>query len=150
MDQAAKDLGVDFIGGYSALVHKGMTEADETLIDSLPEALATTERVCASVSIGTTKAGINMDAVGKMGQVIKEASQLTKDQNGIACAKLVVFCNPVEDNPFMAGAFHGVGEGEVTLNVGVSGPGVVLHALKRHPEADLERSQKSLKRQRLK
>ena len=137
LDQAAKDLGVDFIGGYSALVHKGMTEADETLIDSLPEALATTERVCASVSIGTTKAGINMDAVGKMGQVIKEASQLTKDQNGIACAKLVVFCNPVEDNPFMAGAFHGVGEGEVTLNVGVSGPGVVLHALKRHPEADL-------------
>lgn len=137
LDRAAKDLGVDFLGGFSALVHKGMTKGDETLIEAIPEALSVTERVCASVSIGNTKAGINMDAVRKMGLVIKEAAEMTKDKNGLACAKLVVFCNPVEDNPFMAGAFHGAGEGEVVLNVGVSGPGVVLNALKRHPEADL-------------
>jgi len=137
LDKAAKELGIDFIGGFSALVHKGMTKADQTLIEAIPESLSVTERVCASVSIGTTKSGINMDAVRKMGEVIKEAAERTKDQNGLACAKLVVFCNPVEDNPFMAGAFHGTGEGEVVLNVGVSGPGVVLNALKRHPEADL-------------
>jgi uncharacterized protein len=137
LDRAAKDLDVDFLGGFSALVHKGMTKADATLIEAIPEALTVTDRVCSSVSIGNTKAGINMDAVRKMGEIIKEAAEKTKEQNGIACAKLVVFCNPVEDNPFMAGAFHGAGEGEVVLNVGVSGPGVVLNALKRHPDADL-------------
>ncbi|WP_085993855.1 PFL family protein [Oceanobacillus senegalensis] len=137
LDQAAMTLGVDFIGGYSALVHKGMTKGEETLLDALPEALSQTERVCASVSVATTRTGINMDAVRRMGTIIKKAAELSKDQNGLACAKLVVFCNPVEDNPFMAGAFHGTGEGEVVLNVGVSGPGVVLNALKRHHEADL-------------
>lgn len=137
LDKAAVSLGVDFIGGYSALVHKGITKGDQTLLDALPEALSVTERVCASVSVATTRTGINMDAVAKMGQIIKEAAEKTRDQNGLACAKLVVFSNPVEDNPFMAGAFHGSGEGEVVLNVGVSGPGVVLNALKRHPDADL-------------
>lgn len=137
LDKAAIELGVDFIGGYSALVHKGITKGDQTLLDALPEALSVTERVCSSVSVATTRAGINMDAVRQMGLIIKEAAERTKDQDGMACAKLVVFCNPVEDNPFMAGAFHGAGEGEVVLNVGVSGPGVVLSALKRHPEADL-------------
>ncbi|MBL4954662.1 PFL family protein [Neobacillus sp. YIM B02564] len=137
LDQAAAELGVDFIGGFSALVHKGLSKSDETLLKALPEALSVTERVCASVSVATTRTGINMDAVCELGFIIKEAAERTKEQNGIACAKLVVFCNPVEDNPFMAGAFHGAGEGEVVLNVGVSGPGVVLNALKRHPEADL-------------
>ncbi|MEQ6375660.1 PFL family protein [Bacillaceae bacterium S4-13-58] len=137
LDRAARDLGVDFIGGYSALVHKGTTKGDQTLLEALPEALAVTERVCSSISVATTKTGINMDAVRQLGEIIKEAAEKTKDQNGIACAKLVVFCNPVEDNPFMAGAFHGSGEGEVVLNVGVSGPGVVLSALKRYPDADL-------------
>ncbi|WP_040208722.1 PFL family protein [Neobacillus jeddahensis] len=137
LDKAAKQLGVDFIGGFSALVHKGASIGDETLLKSLPRALSETERVCASVSVATTRTGINMDAVQQMGFIIKEAAELTKDHNGIACAKLVVFCNPVEDNPFMAGAFHGSGEGEVVLNVGVSGPGVVLNALRRHPSADL-------------
>lgn len=137
LDKAAKVLGVDFIGGYSALVHKGITKGDQTLLDALPEALSVTERVCSSISVATTRTGINMDAVGLMGKIIKEAAERTKDQNGLACAKLVVFSNPVEDNPFMAGAFHGTGEGEVVLNVGVSGPGVVLNALRRHPDADL-------------
>ncbi|WP_416826362.1 PFL family protein [Ectobacillus polymachus] len=137
LDKAANELGVDFIGGFSALVHKGITKGDQTLLDALPEALTVTERVCSSISVATTRTGINMDAVRIVGEIIKEASERTKDRNGIACAKLVVFCNPVEDNPFMAGAFHGAGEGEVVLNVGVSGPGVVLHALKRYPEADL-------------
>lgn len=137
LDRAAVTLGVDFIGGFSALVHKGLSKGDQTLLDSLPEALSVTERVCASVSVGTTRAGINMDAVRQMGSIMKEAAERTKDQFGLACAKLVVFCNPVEDNPFMAGAFHGAGEGEVVLNVGVSGPGVVLNALKRYPDGDL-------------
>lgn len=137
LDRAASALGVDFIGGYSALVHKGITKGDQTLLDALPEALSVTERVCSSISVATTRSGINMDAVREVGFILKEAAERTKDQNGIACAKLVVFCNPVEDNPFMAGAFHGAGEGEVVLNVGVSGPGVVLNALKRHPDADL-------------
>lgn len=137
LDRAATELGVDFIGGFSALVHKGISKGDQALLASLPEALSVTERVCASVSVATTRTGINMDAVRMMGQIIKEASEKTKDQNGIACAKLVVFCNPVEDNPFMAGAFHGAGEGEAVINVGVSGPGVVLNALKREPDADL-------------
>ncbi|MCM3029159.1 MULTISPECIES: PFL family protein [unclassified Niallia] len=137
LDKAAKDLNVDFIGGYSALVHKGITKGDQTLLDALPEALAVTERVCSSISVATTRTGINMDAVKQMGIIIKNAAERTKDQNGLACAKLVVFCNPVEDNPFMAGAFHGAGEGEVVLNVGVSGPGVVLNALRKYPDADL-------------
>ncbi|WP_156289812.1 PFL family protein [Oceanobacillus salinisoli] len=137
LDQAALTLGIDFIGGYSALVHKGISKGDQTLLDALPEALSETERVCASISVASTRSGINMDAVGKMGMIMKEAAERTKERNGLACAKLVVFCNPVEDNPFMAGAFHGAGEGEVVLNVGVSGPGVVLNALKKHPEADL-------------
>lgn len=137
LDRAAVKLGVDFIGGFSALVHKGISKGDQVLLDALPKALSVTERVCSSVSIGSTRAGINMDAVRQMGVIMKEAARLTKDQNGMGCAKLVVFCNPVEDNPFMAGAFHGAGEGEVVLNVGVSGPGVVLSALKRYPDADL-------------
>lgn len=137
LDKAAIQLGVDFIGGYSALVHKGISKGDQTLLDALPEALSVTERVCSSVSVATTRTGINMDAVAQMGHIIKDAAERSKDQNGLACAKLVVFCNPVEDNPFMAGAFHGTGEGEVVLNVGVSGPGVVLNALKRYPNADL-------------
>lgn len=137
LDKAAVALGVDFIGGFSALVHKGISKGDQTLLDALPEALSVTNRVCASVSIGSTRAGINMDAVKQMGIIMKEAAELTKDNNGMACAKLVVFCNPVEDNPFMAGAFHGSGEGEVVINVGVSGPGVVLNSLKRYPDADL-------------
>lgn len=130
LDRAAKATGVNFLGGYSALVHKGYTEAEHRLIASIPEALATTERICSSVNIGSTKAGINMDAVAQMGQIIKEAAAVTADQGGMACAKLVVFCNAVEDNPFMAGAFHGVGEPECVINVGVSGPGVVQHAIR--------------------
>lgn len=137
LDKAAKTLGVDFIGGYSALVHKGISKGEQTLLDALPEALSVTERVCASVSVGTTRAGINMNAVRQMGEIMKEASERSKEQDGLACAKLVVFCNPVEDNPFMAGAFHGAGEGEAVINVGVSGPGVVLNALRRYPNADL-------------
>ena len=131
MDAAAKATGVNFIGGFSALVQKGMTEADRRLIASIPEALAVTDRVCASVNVGSTKAGINMDAVKLMGETIKAAALRTADRGGFGCAKLVVFCNAVEDNPFMAGAFHGVGEAERVINVGVSGPGVVHHALKK-------------------
>ncbi len=129
LDKARAETGVNFVGGFSALVQKGMTPADEKLIRAIPEALATTELVCASVNIGSTKAGINMDAVGKMGRVIKETAALTADRGGLGCAKLVVFCNAVEDNPFMAGAFHGVSEADRVINVGVSGPGVVYHAL---------------------
>ncbi len=130
LDAAAKTTGVNFIGGFSALVQKGMTEADRKLIAAIPEALATTELVCSSVNVGSTKAGINMDAVALMGQTIKRTAELTAANGGFGCAKLVVFCNAVEDNPFMAGAFHGVGEPEKVINVGVSGPGVVHHALK--------------------
>ena len=129
LDRAGKTCGVNFIGGFSALVQKGMTEADKKLIRSIPEALAETDIVCSSVNVGSTKAGINMDAVRMMGEVIKETAEKTKEQDGIGCAKLVVFCNAVEDNPFMAGAFHGAGEAEKVINVGVSGPGVVHHAL---------------------
>ena len=129
MDRAAKTCGVNFIGGFSALVQKGFTKGDRVLIDSIPEALAATERVCSSVNVGSTKAGINMDAVALMGKIIKKTADLTADADGLGCAKLVVFANAVEDNPFMAGAFHGVGESECVLNVGVSGPGVVYHAL---------------------
>ena len=129
MDKAAKECGVNFIGGFSALVQKGFTKGDRILIESIPEALAATERVCSSVNVGSTKAGINMDAVALMGRIIKKTADLTADNDGLGCAKLVVFANAVEDNPFMAGAFHGVGEAECVLNVGVSGPGVVYHAL---------------------
>ncbi len=131
LDKAAKQCGVNFIGGFSALVHKGMTNADRNLIASIPTALASTERVCSSVSVASTKAGINMDAVALMGRTIKQTAELTKENGGFGCAKLVVFANAVEDNPFMAGAFHGVGEAECVINVGVSGPGVVYHALQK-------------------
>ncbi len=131
LDRAAHTCGVNFIGGFSALVHKGMTKADINLINSIPSALAQTERVCASVSVASTKAGINMDAVKLMGKIIKDTADKTSDRGGFGCAKLVVFANAVEDNPFMAGAFHGVGEAECVINVGVSGPGVVHHALKK-------------------
>ena len=129
MDSAAKATGVNFIGGFSALVQKGMTPGDKKLISSIPAALASTDFVCSSVNVGSTKAGINMDAVALMGRTVKETAQRTADTGGFGCAKLVVFCNAVEDNPFMAGAFHGVGEGDCVINVGVSGPGVVYHAL---------------------
>ena len=131
LDKAAKACGVNFIGGYTALVHKGYTNGERVLIDSIPEALASTELVCSSVNVGSTRAGINMDAVAQMGKIIKRAADLTKDTQGFACAKLVVFCNAVEDNPFMAGAFLGEGEGECVINVGVSGPGVVKCALEK-------------------
>lgn len=129
LDAAAKTVGVNFIGGFSALVHKGYTVGDRRLVQALPEALAITDRVCASVNVATTKAGINMDAVAEMGRVIKEAAERTKERGGLGCAKLVVFSNVPEDNPFMAGAFHGVGEPECVINVGVSGPGVVATAI---------------------
>ncbi len=129
LDRAAKACGVDFIGGFSALVQKGMTDADRKLIASIPQALAETDIVCSSVNVGSTKAGIDMDAVAIMGRIIKELAARTADRGGFGCAKLVVFCNAVEDNPFMAGAFHGVGEPERVINVGVSGPGVVHYAL---------------------
>ncbi|WP_425057779.1 hypothetical protein SCACP_23190 [Sporomusa carbonis] len=129
LDAAAKEVGVNFIGGFSALVEKGYTNGDKVLIRSIPEALAVTERVCSSVNLASTKAGINMDCVREMGEIIKKTAELTKDRDALGCAKLVVFANVPEDNPFMAGAFHGVGEPETTINVGVSGPGVVKRAL---------------------
>jgi len=129
LDETAKELGVDFIGGFSALVQKGMSIADEKLIRSLPFALSQTERTCASVNVAATKSGINMDAVRLMGEIIKQTAEATAERDGIGCAKLVVFCNAPEDNPFMAGAFHGVGEAESALNIGVSGPGVIKAAL---------------------
>ena len=137
MDKAATQLGINFIGGYGALVHKGYTAGDRRLIASIPEVLSETGKVCSSVNIATTKAGINMDAVAQMGSIIKKTAELTADKNSIGCAKLVVFANAPEDNPFMAGAFHGIGEPECVINVGVSGPGVVHNALKKlSPEAD--------------
>ena len=131
LDKVAHEVGVNFIGGYSALVSKGMTPAEEMLIRSIPQALAATERVCSSVNVGSTKTGINMDAVKLMGEVIKETAEYTKEQDSLGCAKLVVFCNAPDDNPFMAGAFHGVTEADRIINVGVSGPGVVKTALER-------------------
>ena len=128
LDKLAKELEVDFIGGFSALVQKGITPGDRTLIQSIPQALTITDRVCSSINLGTTKNGINMDAVRDMGHIIKEAAELTKEKDGLGCAKLVVFCNAPEDNPFMAGAFHGPGEGDAVLSVGVSGPGVIKAA----------------------
>ena len=137
LDKAANNLGVDFIGGYSALVHKGFSPGDYTLIESIPEALSITKRVCSSVNVGSTKTGINMDAVSMMGKTILKAAKLTENENCIAAAKLVVFCNAPEDNPFMAGAFHGAGEPDCVINVGVSGPGVVSAALKEHKNCDI-------------
>lgn len=138
LDDAAKKVGVNFIGGYSALVSKGMTPAEEKMIRSIPKALSVTERVCSSVNIGSTKTGLNMDAVRLMGDIILEAAELTKDIDSLGCAKLVVFCNAPDDNPFMAGAFHGVTEGDAIINVGVSGPGVVKKALEKVRGEDFE------------
>ena len=132
LDKIAKELNIDFIGGFSALVQKGITVGDRTLIESIPEALAVTDRVCSSINLGTTKSGINMNAVKEMGRIIQATAKATADKDGLGCAKLVVFCNAPEDNPFMAGAFHGVGEGEAVLSVGVSGPGVVAAACKEY------------------
>jgi len=137
LDRAADSTGVNFIGGFSALVHKGYTKGDTALIESIPEALASTEKVCSSVNVATTKAGINLDAVRQMGHIIKEAAILTQDNSCFGAAKLVVFANVPEDNPFMAGAFHGIGEPECVINVGVSGPGVVRAALKKAPNANI-------------
>ncbi|HEY0006770.1 MAG TPA: PFL family protein [Pyrinomonadaceae bacterium] len=133
IDEGAGEVGVDFIGGYSALVHKGWTNVERDFLDSIPEALSTTKRLCSSVNVATTRAGINMDAVALVGQLIKEMARRTSEQGGLACAKFVCFANAVEDNPFMAGAFHGIGEPEAVINVGVSGPGVVNHAVQHAP-----------------
>ena len=146
LDRAAKKLGVNFIGGYSAIVSKGMTPADELLIRSIPEAMAVTERVCSSVNVGSTKTGIDMDAVRLMGEIIKETATRTKDRDSIGCAKLVVLCNAPDDNPFMAGAFHGVSESDAVINVGVSGPGVVNHVLRTIRGADFETLCETIKR----
>jgi uncharacterized protein (UPF0210 family) len=136
LDRAAHTVGVNFIGGFSALVHKGFTKGDTKLLEAIPQALAETQRVCSSVNVATTKTGINMDAVYRMGQIVKEAANLTAERDGLGCAKLVVFANVPEDNPFMAGAFHGVGEPECVINTGVSGPGVVKRAVERTKGTD--------------
>ncbi len=146
LDRAAKTLGIDFLGGYSALVHKGTADYEHDFLQTIPEVLATTERLCSSVNVGSSKSGINMDAVKEMGEIIKRTAELTKEADGKGCAKLVIFCNAVEDNPFMAGAFHGVGEADTVINVGVSGPGVVQHALRFIPEADLTDAAELIKR----
>ncbi|MBQ3596688.1 MAG: PFL family protein [Clostridia bacterium] len=146
LDKAAKTCGIDFIGGYSALVHKSMTSYEKSFIESIPEALSITERMCSSVNVGSSKSGINMDAVKMMGEIIKKSAQLTADKDGIGSAKLVVFCNAVEDNPFMAGAFNGIGEGETVVNVGVSGPGVVHHALKSLKDASIDQVAETIKK----
>ena len=146
LDRAAKTCGVDFIGGFSALVHKGMTSGDRRLLAAIPQALAETDVVCSSVNVATTKAGINMDAVREMGVIVKRTAELTRDRDGLGCAKLVIFCNAVEDNPFMAGAMHGVGEAECVLNVGVSGPGVVYHALQGVKGAPLDSVAETVKK----
>jgi uncharacterized protein (UPF0210 family) len=144
LDRAAKDAGIDFIGGYGALVQKGMTKSDERLIESLPEVLSKTERVCCFVNLASNTAGMNMDAIIKMGEVIKEISKKTK--NGVGCARLVVFANAPEDNPFMAGAFHGVGEGDFSLNIGISGPGVVRSVVEKNKDCDLTELSEIIKR----
>ena len=137
LDRAAAELGVDFIGGYSALVQKGTTDFERVFLATVPEMLATTDKICSSVNVGSTKAGINMDAVYKCAEIVKETAQRTRDRDGLGCCKFVVFCNAVEDNPFMAGAFLGCGEGDAVINVGVSGPGVVKAALEQCPQGDL-------------
>ena len=146
LDKAAKEVGVNFIGGFSALVEKGFTNGDRILINSIPQALATTDLVCSSVNLGSTKAGINMDCVREMGEVIKRTAELTRDRQAIGCAKLVVFCNAPGDNPFMAGAFHGVSEADKVINVGVSGPGVVKHALEGLKGADFTEIAETIKK----
>ena len=146
LDRAGKAVGVNFIGGFSALVEKGMTHGDRVLIDSIPQAMASTDIVCSSVNIGSTKAGINMDAVREMGDTIKRTAELTREQEALGCAKIVVFCNAPGDNPFMAGAFHGVAEGDRVINVGVSGPGVVKHALEDLKRADFTEVAETIKR----
>lgn len=146
LDKAAEDTGVDFIGGFSALVHKGATPGDMRLINSIPQALASTNKVCSSINVATTKAGINMDAVALMGKIIKDTAKATEDSDGIGCAKLVIFANAPEDNPFMAGAFHGVGEPECVINVGVSGPGVVNSAVRELEDPDLGEISEAIKR----
>jgi uncharacterized protein (UPF0210 family) len=138
LDRAAKAVGVNFLGGYSAVVSKGMTKSDELLIRSIPKAMACTERICSSVNVGSTKTGINMDAVRLMGDIIKATAEETKENDSLGCAKLVVLCNAPDDNPFMAGAFHGVSEADAIINVGVSGPGVVKYALEQIPDASFE------------
>lgn len=145
LDKAAKQLGIDFLGGYSALVHKGTADYEEVFLNTIPETLATTDMLCSSVNVGSSKSGINMDAVRLMGQIVKNTAEVTKDRDGFGCAKLVIFCNAVEDNPFMAGAFHGVGECDSVINVGVSGPGVVQHAVEAVPDADLAELAETIK-----
>lgn len=137
LDKAAKEVGVNFLGGYSAIVSKGMTKSDELLIRSIPQAMAETERICSSINVGSTKTGINMDAVKLMGEIIKQTAEYTKEDDSLGCAKLVVLCNAPDDNPFMAGAFHGVSEADAIINVGVSGPGVVKYALEQMDKKDL-------------
>lgn len=149
LDRARKDVGVNFLGGYSALVSKGMTKADELLLRSIPQALAETQLVCSSVNLGSTKTGIDMDAVRLMGDIIKETAERTKDNDSIGCSKLVVFCNAPDDNPFMAGAFHGVTEADAIINVGVSGPGVVKNALERVRGENFEVLCETIKKRRL-
>ena len=146
LDQAAKDVGVNFIGGYSALVSKSMTKSDENLIRSIPEALACTDRVCSSINVGSTRTGINMDAVRLSGEIIKATAEATKENDSLGCAKLVVFCNAPDDNPFMAGAFLGVTEGDAVINVGVSGPGVVKHAIEQVRGQNFEKLCETIKR----
>lgn len=146
LDKAARDIGINFIGGFTALVQKGFMNADKVLINSIPEVLANTELVCSSVNVASTKAGINMSAVRDMGQIIKQTAELTKDRDALGCAKLVVFANAVNDNPFMAGAFLGVGEAETVINVGVSGPGVVKTALEKVKGADFETVAETIKK----
>ena len=146
LDKAAKEIGINFIGGFSALVEKGYTPGDRILINSIPQALATTELVCSSINLGSTKAGINMDCVREMGEVIKRTAELTRDRQAIGCAKLVIFSNAPGDNPFMAGAFHGVSEAEKVVSVGVSGPGVVKHALEELKGADFTEVAERIKR----
>src|SRR5262245_40073068 len=137
IDEAARDVGVDFIGGFSALLHKGATRGEEAFLDSIPEALSVTDRLCGSVNVATTHAGINMDAIVRIGRIIKDLAERTSNRGGIGCAKFVVFANAVEDNPFMAGAFFGIGEPEIAVNIGVSGPGVIAHAIKEAGDCDL-------------
>ena len=145
LDRAAKTIGIDFLGGYSALVHKGTADYERVFLSGIPDVLSTTDKLCSSVNVGSSKSGINMDAVKLMGQVVKSTAAATADRDGFGCAKLVVFCNAVEDNPFMAGAFHGVGESDTVINVGVSGPGVVQHAIEAVPDADLAEVAETIK-----
>lgn len=146
LDDAAKELGIDFLGGYSALVHKSVAAYERTFLQTIPEMLASTDRLCSSVNVGSTRSGINMDAVRMMGEAFVKSAKLTADKDGIGAAKLVAFCNAVEDNPFMAGAFLGPGEADAVINVGVSGPGVVKHALEQIPDADLTEAAEMIKR----